>query len=314
MRRWTPIPASDRETLLDFTPVPRRYRHDGWTPERQKAFIEALADTGCVTRAAAMVNMSQANCYALRRAPGAESFRRAWDAALDFGLKRLKDIAFERAIEGQLIPVFVAGKLLGFRRKRNDALLMFCLRHYGQDSNGRRTTINYFSTRASAGAATGAAPGSGQAVGAEAATTTVRTVISGAPDRDPAANDDETAALLNGFEGVRLDAEAEAAIAAALEDCAARAREVDAAYDRGGQAAADAAEDDPDESFFRSADPYRGELVPAVTLGEFVPFAPGESPWRLAGAEIPSELLAIEAQLAPEKGGRGLKKREGSDD
>ncbi len=23
-------------------------RHDGWTPERQKAFIEALADTGCV--------------------------------------------------------------------------------------------------------------------------------------------------------------------------------------------------------------------------------------------------------------------------
>ncbi|TMJ16216.1 MAG: hypothetical protein E6G94_04880 [Alphaproteobacteria bacterium] len=85
---------------LDFAPVPRRFRHDGWTPERQKAFIEALADTGCVTRAAAMVNMSQQNCYTLRRSAGAESFRRAWDAALDFGLKRLKDIAFERAIEG----------------------------------------------------------------------------------------------------------------------------------------------------------------------------------------------------------------------
>src|SRR5688572_15674223 len=80
-------------SLPDFTPVPRRYRHDGWTPERQKAFIEALADTGCVTRAANMVNIAQANCYALRRAPGAEEFRRAWDSALDFGLKRLKDIA-----------------------------------------------------------------------------------------------------------------------------------------------------------------------------------------------------------------------------
>ena len=128
------------ETLparLAFTPVPRRYRHDGWTPERQVAFIHALADTGCVDRSARMVNMAQANCYALRRAPGAEEFRRAWDAALDFGLRRLKDIAFERAIEGELVPVFAGGKLMGYRRKRNDALLMFCLRHYGQDAQGQ---------------------------------------------------------------------------------------------------------------------------------------------------------------------------------
>ena len=151
--------GTEKLPIPEFTPVPRRYRHDGWTPERQKAFIEALADTGCVTRAAAMVNMAQANCYALRRAPGAEEFRRAWDATLDFGLKRLKDVAFERAIEGQLVPVFVAGKLMGFRRKRNDALLMFCLRHYGQDATGKRTTINYFSTRASAGAGAGTQDG-----------------------------------------------------------------------------------------------------------------------------------------------------------
>lgn len=129
MQNRTPFAREDRPALAAFAPVPRRYRHDGWTPERQRAFIEALADTGSVTRAAAMVNMAQANCYALRRAAGAESLRRAWDAALDFGLKRMKDIAFERAIEGQLVPVFVAGKLMGFRRKRNDALLMFCLRH-----------------------------------------------------------------------------------------------------------------------------------------------------------------------------------------
>jgi hypothetical protein len=175
-------PREERPPVPGFAPVPRKYRHDGWTPERQKAFIEALADCGSVTRAAAMVNMAQANCYTLRRAPGAEEFRRAWEAALDFGLARLKDIAFERAVEGQLIPVFVAGKLMGFRRKRNDALLMFCLRHYGQDAGGKRTTINYFSTRASAGAGEAGA-------GAEASTTTVRTVISGmgstatAPDR-----------------------------------------------------------------------------------------------------------------------------------
>jgi hypothetical protein len=260
--------------------------------------------------------MAQANCYALRRAPGAEGFRRAWDAALDFGLKRLKDIAFERAIEGQLVPVFVAGRLMGFRRKRNDALLMFCLRHYGQDANGKRTTINYFSSRASAGAGAGQGQGNmGAAADAEASTTTVRTIITGpsaalgtgaAAGGDPAAREDEAAALINGFEGVRLDAEAEAAIAAALEACAARAREADAAYEKGGEAAADAAEDDPGESFVRVPERgarYRGELIPPVALEEFVPFAPGEPHWSLAGAEVPPELLAIEAQLARKEGG-----------
>ncbi|MGQ3101435.1 MAG: hypothetical protein ACT6Q5_08920 [Sphingopyxis solisilvae] len=165
MQNRTPIAKEARPPLPDFTPVPRKYRHDGWTPERQKAFISALADTGSVSRAAAMVNMAQTNCYTLRRAPGAESFRRAWEAALDFGVARLKDIAFERAIDGYLVPVFVGGKLLGYRRRHNDALLMFCLRHYGQDANGKRTTINYFSTRASAGAVA-AGGGAGGGVGA----------------------------------------------------------------------------------------------------------------------------------------------------
>jgi hypothetical protein len=301
----------ERPPLPDFTPVPRRYRHDGWTPERQKAFIEALADTGCVTRAAGMVNMAQANCYALRRAPGAESFRRAWDAALDFGLKRLKDIAFERAIEGQLVPVFVAGRLLGFRRKHNDALLMFCLRHYGQDANGKRTTINYFSTRASAGAVSadevppappgyvGRSPSPSLGGVAEASATTVRTVITGSgAGGDPALRDDATAALLNGFEGVRLDAEAEAAIAAALEACAARARATDAAYEKGGVAAEEAAEDDPDSTFFRSENPYRGELVPVAGMEEFVPFGGDEAHWSRIGAAVPEWVAQFEAGQA----------------
>src|SRR5438094_702497 len=120
------VPEDKARLMAEFAPVPRKYRYDGWTPERQKAFVAALAETGSVTRAAARVNMAQANCYTLRRSAGAEGFRRAWDAALHFGLKRLKDIAFERAIEGYLVPVFVAGKLMGFRRKYNDALLIFC--------------------------------------------------------------------------------------------------------------------------------------------------------------------------------------------
>ncbi|HMG48562.1 MAG TPA: hypothetical protein VK614_14025 [Allosphingosinicella sp.] len=150
MQRWTPIPPAEREALLEFAAVPRRYRYNGWTPERQRAFIAALADTGCVTRAAAMVNIAQTNAYELRRAPGAEGFRRAWDAVLAFGARPVRDAAFERAMRGELVPVFAGGKLMGYRRKKSDALLMFILRHYGQDSNGKRVTVDYFSARAGA--------------------------------------------------------------------------------------------------------------------------------------------------------------------
>ncbi|HEU0135025.1 MAG TPA: hypothetical protein VFR28_09395, partial [Allosphingosinicella sp.] len=293
-----PVAAPDAglpDGLLDFAPVPRRYRHNGWTPERQKAFIGWLAVTGCVERAARRVNIAQTNCYELRRAPGAEGFRRAWDSALDFAVPKLKDIAFQRAIEGELVPVFSGGKLVGFRRKYNDKLLMFCLRHYGQDSEGRRTTINYFSTRASAGAAE-ASTGSGQGstAVAEAATTTVRTVITGptagsgqaAVDDARGARGDESAAVLGAFEGVRLDSQAEAAIAAALEACAERARAADLAYEEGGVRAAEAAADDPEVPFLRSDFDQAiaiGALEPVVPLEAFVPFVEGEAAWELAG-------------------------------
>lgn len=302
------VPAQGKEvaprpSLLDFAPVPRRYRHDGWTPERQRAFIHALADTGCVDRSARMVNMAQTNCYALRRAPGAEEFARAWEAALDCGLLIMKDLAFERAIEGELIPVFSQGKLMGYRRKRNDALLMFCLRHYGQDANGKRVTVNYFSTRASAGAVlrdasslNSAAP-QDERMEAEASTTTVRTVISGKGAGDAGARADEAAALLNGFEGVQLDAEAEAAIARALEDCAARARAAEAACDAGGMAAEAALADDPGEVFFRSQD-FHGGLLPGGGLEAFEPFIAGEPHWTLAGAEKPEMLVRFEEERA----------------
>ena len=60
MQNRTPVARAARPALPAFAPVPRKYRHDGWTPERQVAFIEALADTGSVTRAAGMVSMSTA--------------------------------------------------------------------------------------------------------------------------------------------------------------------------------------------------------------------------------------------------------------
>jgi hypothetical protein len=269
--------------LPEFTPVPRKVqRHDGWTPERQKAFIAALADTGCAAIACRMVNMSQPSYSQLRRQPGAESFRAAADAAHTLGLQVVKDEAFHRAMVGELIPVFVGGKLMGFRRKKNDRLLMFILRHYGQDAGGRKTTINYFSTRATAGAANTPLPsgeregpaakrweGEGTAVAAsEASTTTVKTVISGndAPNQRDA--DEASANVLNAFEGVALDAEAQAEIHRALTACAERRR-----------ALADDPENDP-ERFFIGAEEtegYLGQLESGVE-GDWIEHRSGACP------------------------------------
>lgn len=67
--------------LLSFTPVPVRYRRDGWTPARQRAFIAALAGRGCVLAACRRVGKSAEAFYQLARRPDAASFRAARDAA-----------------------------------------------------------------------------------------------------------------------------------------------------------------------------------------------------------------------------------------
>ena len=84
-------PAAEPETLapdddpLTFTPVPGRARHDGWTPERQRPFIGALARCGLVAAAAREVGKTPKSAYRLRERAGAESFCAAWDVAVDQG-------------------------------------------------------------------------------------------------------------------------------------------------------------------------------------------------------------------------------------
>jgi hypothetical protein len=116
--------------IPDFRPVPRQTtRHDGWTEDRQRRFIEALAVTGSVKAAAHRVNMTPEGAYLLRRHPEAGEFRQAWEAALALGVQQLEDIALERALHGTEVPVYSYGKLVGSRIKHNDRLLMFMLKN-----------------------------------------------------------------------------------------------------------------------------------------------------------------------------------------
>ncbi len=74
-----------RRRIPAFHPVPVSPRRDGWTPERQAAFIGYLAQTRCVTRAARMVGKDKTSAYRLRKRPGAAGFAAAWDVALGRG-------------------------------------------------------------------------------------------------------------------------------------------------------------------------------------------------------------------------------------
>lgn len=137
-----PVPAGE---LPRFTPVPRQSpRHDGWTEERQIAFIEALADTGSVEAASRAVGMSARGAYHLRRQSGAESFRAAWEAALQLGVARIEDVVMDRALNGVEEPVYSYGKLIGTRRRYNDRLLMFILRNRAPErfAEGRSKALN----------------------------------------------------------------------------------------------------------------------------------------------------------------------------
>lgn len=113
-----------------WVPVRRRARHDGWTEEKQRRFIEVLADTGLVGAAAKDVGMTRASAYRLRRAPHAGAFARAWDRARELAGALIEDIAFERAIEGVEVESYDGnGELAGTRTVYNDRLLTFLLRH-----------------------------------------------------------------------------------------------------------------------------------------------------------------------------------------
>lgn len=114
---------------IPFTPVPlTRARHDGWSPERQRRFIDLLSQIGLVSVCARAVGMSAKSAYALRRRDGAEDFARAWDQAVGLGRVEAEGQAIRRAIEGERRPVFYRGKQIGERTVYNDKLLIAVLR------------------------------------------------------------------------------------------------------------------------------------------------------------------------------------------
>jgi len=120
-------PQIPEPARIDFDPAPTRKQNAGWTADKQRKFIEHLALTGSVGEAAAIAGVSSRSAYRLRNKAGAESFARAWDAALSLCATRLAAIAFDRALHGRSERFYRDGELVMERKMPSDYLLTWLL-------------------------------------------------------------------------------------------------------------------------------------------------------------------------------------------
>jgi hypothetical protein len=130
-------PADAAASDIPFTPVDLQPRPNGWTAYRQRAFIEALAETGSVRAAADEAGACVRSAYRLRTRKDGRSFAAAWDQAQILGTRRLIDIAFERATTGHRRGVWKDGKQVGTEYVPSDRLLMFLLSHFNAVQFGK---------------------------------------------------------------------------------------------------------------------------------------------------------------------------------
>ena len=115
------MPRSPRKPAADYrTDAPRV---DGWTFARQATFLMTLSETGLVSEACKIAEMSVASAYALRREARGRAFALGWRAAHLLARDRLEDVLLEAAIAGvESVTERVEGT--SFRRALNGNLSM----------------------------------------------------------------------------------------------------------------------------------------------------------------------------------------------
>jgi hypothetical protein len=113
-------PALTPEGYLEHRPA--QQRHDGWTDDRRRLFLDHLAHRGQVRAACSLADMSVASAYKLRRRDAA--FAAAWDAALVLSRPTYEEALAVRALDGLEEQVWYRGELVGVRYKQDSRLLL----------------------------------------------------------------------------------------------------------------------------------------------------------------------------------------------
>jgi len=116
------------ELVLESGKRVRKLRpsHRSWTPARERAFLEALAESCNVKLAASLAGVSTSQAY-VRKAKNA-SFRAAWDQALSVGYSQLEMMLLERALHGVEKRVIARDGTTTVMREYSDRVALALLR------------------------------------------------------------------------------------------------------------------------------------------------------------------------------------------
>lgn len=96
------------------------------TPEKEAEFLENLGETANVTASCKATGIARSTAYEWR--DDSESFRKAWDTAVERGTDALEDEATRRAKDGVTKPVHYKGERVDEVQEYSDTLLMFLLK------------------------------------------------------------------------------------------------------------------------------------------------------------------------------------------
>lgn len=91
-------------------------------------FLRQLAATHSVRAAARAVGLSRESAYRLRNRLKGQPFDIAWEAAFRHGHDNLAHTALELALEGEEVPHYHRGELVGTHRRRNSYLIVSLLK------------------------------------------------------------------------------------------------------------------------------------------------------------------------------------------
>lgn len=113
----------------------RATRHDGWSLDKQVAFLRALSATHSVSAAARSVGMSRQSAYRLRSRMKGKAFDLAWEVAFHHSYDVLAHAALERALNGVEMPVYYQGEQVGSYRRYDERLTVALLNRFTLGGN-----------------------------------------------------------------------------------------------------------------------------------------------------------------------------------
>lgn len=92
----------------------------------EAAFLAALEETGTISQAAKAANVGRQTVYDYKSADPEFAYR--LEIALAGAADSLEAEARRRAVEGDQVPVYAQGKVVGHKTKKSDTLLMFLIK------------------------------------------------------------------------------------------------------------------------------------------------------------------------------------------